>query len=341
MITALKIIGILAIVVVVIAAAAAFWFIRMVRKFIKAELESPGAPPCRVNPEVESSPAWRSLGIVNGFADEFRAAGFEEISAYSIPEMGGLQMLALVNLKERLYGVIYDHKQIEPTFDVVCEFEDETGVSATNSDLGKPLDQRPDHKSLWLGKVSVAQAVKAVNEQQAGAPRKIVSAASFLADFKKGYAKSMNWRMKKGGVSREEIKRTAEAGGNKLTDEQLDESYRDLRENYLRELQAGCIAQYLDEQKPAASEWEKIRECAFAVPETMDVKEVSEAIAGMVTLDEEQRHALDKLEKTFGETGVDVTRKIVARNIASLGLETLGEVREPVPALILKAPASA
>ena len=50
MLTALKIIGLLAIIAVVILGAALFWFVRMIRKAIKAEADMP-AMPCRINPE--------------------------------------------------------------------------------------------------------------------------------------------------------------------------------------------------------------------------------------------------------------------------------------------------
>lgn len=202
--------------------------------------------------------------------------------------------------------------------------------------MGKTLDKRPDYTILWLGKVSVVEAIKSVAAHPTQSPRKPVSCEQFIIEFKKSYARSMNWRMKKGGASREEIKRQAEADGLELSAEQIEESYQSLRESYLRQLRSGCISQFLDDQKLSAADWERIRDRTFAIPETMDVKEVSEAMQDALSLDEEQSHQLGKVTASFGETGVDVTRRILKENIGALGLEALGEVREPVHALILK-----
>lgn len=337
MITALKIIGVLAILAVLVIGSALFWFLRIIRKAIKAEADTP-ATPCRVNPEPEPNPQWRNPTQIEKFTAEFRAAGFECAGAFSIPEMGGLQILGFAHLRERLYGAIYDHEKMDPTFEVCCDFEDGTGVSATNTDTGKTLDKRPDYTILWLGKVSVGEAIQAVAAHPTSSARKPASCDQFVACLKKEYSRSVNWRMKKGGVSREEIKRQAKANGLELTEEQLEESYQRLRESYLRELQAGCISQFLDEHKLAAAEWERIRERTLAIPETMDVREVSEAMQNTLNLDEEQRHQLGQVTAAFGETGVDLTRRILTQNIGALGLEALGEVQEPVHAIILKTP---
>ncbi len=183
--------------------------------------------------------------------------------------------------------------------------------------------------------------MQAVQSHQASAPRKPIARDEFADHFKHAYAKSVNWRLKKGGASREEIRRRAEAKGHDFTDEQVEHSYQNLRAAYLNQLQAGCIAQYLDDQKPSVAEWERIRGQTFAVAETLELKEVIQTISDHVMLDEEQRHQLEKVEMTFGENGASVAGKILDQNIADLGLEKLGEVREPVSAIILKArPAS-
>jgi hypothetical protein len=339
MFTVLKIIGVLAIIVVLVLGIGAFWFIRLVRKAIKEEMENTH-PPCRVNPVPEPNPQWRNAAQIERYAGELAAVGFERMDAYSIPELGGLQILSFMHPRESLYGVIYDHAKIAPTFEIGCDFEDDTGVSGTNTDMGKSLDKRPGYTILWLGNVSAAEVLNAVRAHPATAAPKPVSRDGFIAQFKKEYVRSVNWRMKKGGSSREEIKRQAQADGLELTEEQLEESYQRLRADYLRQLRDGCMSQFLDEQGLSAEEWERIRGEAFAIPETMGVKEISEIIQDVVSLDEEQRHQLSKVEQSFGESAVEVIRRILCENIGALGLETVGEVQEPVHAIILKAKAA-
>src|SRR5688572_12895818 len=102
----LKIIGIVALVVVAIVVVGVLWFWRQLRAAAKDDAIP--YPACRINLEPEAQPAWRSEGQIKKYAAEFCALGFEEIGAFSIPEMGGLQLLAFVHPTERFYGVIYD-----------------------------------------------------------------------------------------------------------------------------------------------------------------------------------------------------------------------------------------
>lgn len=337
MLTALKILGVIALLFLLLLVLAAAWLWRKFRAVAQA-LQTPSTPPCRVALEPEPDPQWRSPEIIQRFAAEFRELGFAESGAFHIPELGGLQLRSFVHPAERYAAVIYDHTKIAPTFDIVCEFEDGTELSATNTTMGDTLDKRPGHTTLWLGDVNVREVFEAVQQHPQPSPRIPVRGDEFAAKFQKSYAKGMNWRLKKGGSSREEIRRQVEKDGTKLEDEQFEEVYANLREGYLRELQAGCIAQYLDDQQLAAADWERLRSRVFAIPETMELKELIEALEGQLDLDAEQTHQLAKLEKPFGETAVDVMNRILEQNIGALGLEKLGEVTEPVRALILISP---
>src|SRR5881398_1656930 len=107
MILLIKIVAIIAVVVLLLVVAGGMLLLRWLRRIIKGEVDAPSCPPCRVNPEPEAAPQWRSPDKVRQYACEFKALGFQEIGAFTIPEMGGLQMLGFVHPAERLYGLIY------------------------------------------------------------------------------------------------------------------------------------------------------------------------------------------------------------------------------------------
>jgi len=342
MMTTIKVLLAVFAIVVLVLVGGVIWFLRIVRRAVKEAANSPAGPPCRVNPEPEPNPQWRSPALVNQYADELRALGFVDAGSFQLPELGGLLMAGFVHSGERLVATVYDHRTIDPTFDICCDFEDETGVSATNSSAGDTLDKRPGHPILWLGKISVREVFDAIQKHPQPSSRKPIFRDGFPAQFKKSYAEGMNWRLKKGGASREEIRRQAEKKEHNLDKDALEEviesTYHSQRASYVVELQAGCIAQYLDEQKPSAADWERLRPRVFAIPETLELKEVIEAISNAAKLDEEQRHQLDKVEKAFGETALNVMENILRQNIGTLGLQKLGEVKEPVGALIFLSP---
>jgi hypothetical protein len=317
---------------------AVIWFLRAVAKSIQSAPAPVNPPPCRVTLEPDSNPQWLKPGIITGYANELRALGFEEVGAFQIPELGGLKILGLIHPGEGLLSVIYDHNRAPaPTFDICADFTDGSTVSATNSAAGNALDKQPGHPILWLGNVSAHEILEAVKTLSATAPRQPIHKSDFVEHFKKAYARSINWRLKKGGASRDEIRRQAEKKGQNLSDEQLEACYQSLHQTYLRQLQAGCIAQHLDDQKPPAAAWERIRSRAFAVAETMKLDEIIEIISAHVELNADQRQQLESLEISPGADAVAVMENILIRNLAGPGLKSIGEVTEPVHALILLA----
>lgn len=341
MMLALKIGLVLLAVVALVILVIVGWFINVLKKAVKSAAESvAAAQPCRVTLKPESNPEWRTPDVINRYAGDLRAIGFEEVGTFSIPELGGMMILGLVHPTEGLLSVVYDHRrQKAPTFDIVADYADGSSVSATNSSAGDALDKRPNHPILWLGdSVSASDVLERVQKFEAPAARQPIRKEDFAEHFKKGYARSINWRLKKGGASRDEVRRQAAKKGQQLTDEQVENVYQKLHHRYLRQLQEGCIAQYLDDQKPAAGEWERIRPQTFAIAETLELKEIIATISEYVDLDEEQTHQLEKIEKNFGEDATVVMNRILDQNIASLGVKKLGEVAEPVRALILLSP---
>jgi hypothetical protein len=335
----IKILGILGILFLLVVVAIGAWLVRVIRIVMRASKSAAdmAAMPARITLESEAEPQWHSPKVINEYADQLRALGFEEVGAYSLPEMGGLMILGLVHPAEGLLSVVCDHTKCPPSFDICADYTDGSTVSGTSSAMGSALDKRPNDLILWLGTTNAHAVLQAVQHHAGTAPRKPIGKNDFVAHFKDGYARSVNWRLKKGGASREEIRRQAEKMGHKMTEEQIEESYQSLRAGYRMQLQACCLAQYLDDQKPSADEWERLRPHVFALAETLELKEIIETLADQVTLDDEQRRQLDKVEKNFGENAVVVMGKILDQNIAALGLEKIGEVSEPVSALILKA----
>ena len=55
-------------------------------------------------------------------------------------------------------------------------------------------------------------------------------------------------------------------------------------------------------------------------------------------LDEEQRHALTKVETAYGEDGLHLLKRIMAGNIGALGLKEIAQISEPVRAVIVLLP---
>ena len=75
----LRIEAIVAIVLLLVVLGGVIFVLRWLRNFNKSTADAPSCPPCRVYPEPEPAPQWRTPGKVLQYAGEFKALGFEEV----------------------------------------------------------------------------------------------------------------------------------------------------------------------------------------------------------------------------------------------------------------------
>jgi hypothetical protein len=145
--------------------------------------------------------------------------------------------------------------------------------------------------------------------------------------------------MKKGDITRDQIRLEARQEGQALTTEQIDELYRAQRAAYVAQLQDACRTQFRDENNIDSTEWQRLQNRLVAVPETYDLKEVVNAVSYAVpsALNEKQLFALQRLETSLGDDGIVLINKIMSKNIGELNLKQLGEVKEPIRAWIIVA----
>lgn len=339
MLTAFKTILLVAVAAILLAAFGIWWLIRKFKTALKGLAEAAQMfPPCRVNPVLEPVPQWRNPDQINRYTEQFLAAGFKSAGAYSLPELGGLQLAAFAHESEQLYGVVYDHQKLPPNFDIVCRYEDDTDLTVTNTKYGDAMDRPPSSPAIRLDGGTVADAMGALCQHPATSPRRPVKAEEFAERFRKAYAEDMNWRLKRCGSTREEIRRQATKDGTEATDELVEEVFKSQRETSNTRLQEGCIAQYLDEQNPSPVEWEEKQHRVFAIPETLTSEEVVAVLRSHLDMDEEQEHQLAQVKLDFGQTALDYMVRVVDENIGHLGLQRVGRVTEPVPADLFLAP---
>ena len=342
MLSLLKIVLLVVAILVILIVVVGYIIIRKIKAFFKKAVDGINStPPCRVTLAQEAQPELKNAKEFEDWTGQFKQLGFEEVGFFSIPEIGGLTLKAFCHRAENLYGVIYDHQKIPASFDIVCSYEDGSGLTGVNTTYGDNIEGDPKQEKVRINTSSVAEVFDAFSKKLQSKPRKPATPEGFAADFKRGYAESMNWRMKNVGTSKEEIRKQAKKDGMELTEEQLEEAYNEMRDGYVQTLREACVAQYLDDSRLPVVEWEQIRDRVFAIPETLTLKEVIETIEAAMSLDDEQRAELEKIDFGHGTNALEIMDRIIAENIATLGLQKKGEVQEPVRAYLIIQPKSA
>jgi len=336
MLLVLKIILVIVLIGFAVVVIGVWWFINRVKTALKEALSGANlAPPCRITLQPESHPEWRNAEKMKQYSDDFTANGFTSLGAFQVPEVSGLKIEAFVNEAESLFGVTYDHEKIPTSFNVVCRYED--GSDLTVTDLNEPatLDRPPNSPIIRLAGIDVKGAVDAAAKHPATAPRLPAKAADFVSRFELAFAQEADWRMRRGGPTREEVRRRAELGGKTISEEKLYEAHASIRSAWMMQLQVTNVNQYKIDQNIAQAEWKKMEYRVFAIPMVLTEKEVYEQLEANLGLEEKQMVELRKIKLAPGQTALDLINEVLAGKAGQLPMKRLGSVKEPVPAEIL------
>jgi hypothetical protein len=108
--------------------------------------------------------------------------------------------------------------------------EDDRSLTVTTAPAGQELDQPAGHEKIFDTSLSIAQMCDLVLRRRPQGAFEKWNVANFAAKFEAAYAKEMDWRRSRGGVTREEVRRVAEATGHRLTEAQISEATRKIQE---------------------------------------------------------------------------------------------------------------
>jgi hypothetical protein len=170
---------------------------------------------------------------------ELEGLGFRRGELYSL-EGAGMLCQALFHPNERVDGLVYDHSFAGVWIDFDLRFADGTSLCYSNSPQGSTLDHPPGHDIRHFPGEQVAVLWERFQHDLPSKLRANSDAAGFVQRFEEGYREEMDWRISRGGVTIEEIRRTVAQGGDDDASEELISMIQTAW--HMR------IAQHLDEQ---------------------------------------------------------------------------------------------
>jgi hypothetical protein len=244
-----------------------------------------GVPPFRITLEKTDDIEWKKPKAVNGIATALEGAGYHAIGDYRIDEMPFVHVKALLNSKTNTYAVITEVLD-KLLVDVACDYTDGNHVTVSNapeSGLDRPDFSRLIRVQADLEKdpAAVVTLHERLIEEQRGRPIVMASAAAFPIVYAKAHAKEMDWRIARGGLTPEEVRRSCEVTGTEIPNDEAVEVVCQQWRN--------AISEFCDEQlrerflkyvtKMSAAEWEDVRDRLYFVHEHSDRESVIEALA--------------------------------------------------------------
>jgi hypothetical protein len=116
--------------------------------------------------------------------------------------------------------------------DVVVKNTTGKSFTATNAPSGGTLDQREGHVKVFDKTLTIPGMFELVKERRPDGPWEAWTAENFKSKFETAYAEEMDWRATRGGVTSDEVRRTAQATGKQYTEEQIQQATRQLQQQY-------------------------------------------------------------------------------------------------------------
>jgi hypothetical protein len=209
-----------------IAAAMLLVIVRVFR-----EAMSSLVPPPRIH-LVPTRKTQRHARDVAARARELEACGFAAIGVYRAEPMRGVVLSAFVHSDRSVCAVVYDHP-MGCFVDVIVKNEAGRGFTATTAPIGERLDQREGQEKVFDPGMAVPAMLEMVLQRRPSAPWQTWNEGNFVAKFEEAYARDMDWRAGRGGITSDEVRRFAEASGRRISDGDLQSVTHRLQRRFM------------------------------------------------------------------------------------------------------------
>jgi hypothetical protein len=159
------------------------------------------------------------------------ACGLKRIGTYRVDPLNVI-LTAFWNEQESIVAVVYHHTMVGCFVDMVAKNTAGKSLTATNAPTGGQLDQREGHVKVFDRSLTIPGLFEMVKERRPEGPYEVWTAENFASKFETAYAEEMDWRASRGGVTSDEVRRTAQATGKNYSEEQIQKATRQLQQQY-------------------------------------------------------------------------------------------------------------
>ncbi len=321
----LRIVGILALAVVLgLAALVAFlwWHWRRIKRALGA-----GLPPLQIALVPDPAPDWTGRAPFAAVIDEFRALGFTSVGPFEIEGIAGARLLGFCHPGSGIFGGCYNHPAAGCFVDVCATLEDGLELTVTNAPAGGEMDTRPGTEKVFRAGQPLAALHAALLEKIAGRAVRPCPTERFQEEFVAAYARDMEWRTNRLGISEAEFRRVAANQKKPCTEEQLIAAFRETKLQELRQWTEEAAEEFARTASLSVSRWKEFEDALLIYRDDFHPTAYLEYLAESVELPCPARAALHA-ELEAG-TPVDRLREKVA-DATGRRLVPLGSVARPV-----------
>lgn len=354
----LILLGVFLLSVILVGILAAIWLRDKIKTVVESLAQTlqgtqGGVPPFRISLSPTLHPQWTQPETVQTVTSVLEALNYRRVADFEIPEMEGITLRGFWHPQEKIDAVLYDHPQVGVFVDLAQDLETGdhlTASCAPESGLSQPEFARLIRLSLDLK--SDPGSVRTLHQELLSArgdrsPRR-TTAEEFQQRFTEAYAREMDWRIRRGGITAAEVRQVALMSGQPEPDEVA-----------IQQVQAiwrGGISAFVEEQATqaflrstslSATEWENLRDRIYVVHEQLIAERVIEDLTEQMLADgSEEEVAWEEARRQLHRVFVAPLIRQGFRAAQVLLPESrrytlLGSVAEPFPADLYVEPPNA
>ncbi|WP_339734317.1 hypothetical protein [uncultured Gimesia sp.] len=280
------------------------------------------APPLRIDLEPMDEPEWTDTEKIELITTALKKTGFEPDGLYESFAPVHLKILGFKNRNLPGYAAIYEIDQIGAIhLELVCELSDGTHITVTTiSDDGMDHPEysriiRMDH--LDLSEPEQVQELYQCMQDEIN-EKTIVDQTDkgFEEVFKKTWARSMDWRVERGGITTKEVLRVAEINGQpEPSEKEIELAKHPWKQQIDYFITDQIRKSYLKNTNMSGDEWEETVDRLVIIHEKSDLTRLISELADLITYD-------DDLDDDDDEQGEDAYLKMEHQLKAAFDSET-------------------
>jgi hypothetical protein len=276
------------------------WIKGKLRRLLEAiggMLGASAVPPFRITLETKDATEWQHPAEIDTATRAFLELGYERVDDFDIEEISDVSLRGFWHPTVQSFAVVYDHIEIGAFADVVGFLVDGTHVTFTSAPLDG-LDQ-PDYSRKAHLDVRIGTSSDAARQMHArllsecrGLELSPTRREDFSSTFESAYAREMDWRIERNGVTADEVRGAALAGGQSEPNDHAVSVVQSLwRASIDSFIQEQVHDRFRKDASMSAAEWDDIRDRILVVHERSDRDDLVDSLAHRVAEDR-----LDDLE---------------------------------------------
>ncbi len=289
---------------------------------------SAGMPPPFVHLYDDPEPEWVQAENIQEEIRSLEASGFSWVGTFRIREMPAFSLAAMIWPEKSLIAVVYLHETLGCWTDIGLEYADGSDLTVTSAPIGSEMDTRPEAKKIFEPGKTAAELLELLNAEKGEGPYVTVTQENFQELFEASYARDAGWRIEKGGISRDEIRRVAKGMKRNFSDNMLEKAWETSQEDYLEQLHQECIRRFVMETRMSVADWERYRNTVFIVTDRVKSERLLPYWDEYLDFDKRQIARLDiaalPVRQLFNTLNNSLPEEFRA--------ERIGSVVRPVPA---------